>query len=144
MSSLELPEAGYTFEAAIIDTLAFEQGLKEYVQHHKYTVQADLLPDTGWTLSESIAQQLLEKLKNTGTPLGEYVEGKIYRGVLTGLNKAFVIDEATKEQLITEDPRSAEVIKPFLAGRDVKRYQPAQSDKYLNPFPIRIHKRESW
>lgn len=94
-------------------------------------MQADLLPDGGWSLSNSIAQQLLEKLKNIGTPLGDYVEGKIYRGVLTGLNEAFVIDEATKERLIYEDPRSAEVIKPFLAGRDIKRYQPPKSDKFL-------------
>ncbi|WP_266205248.1 DUF7149 domain-containing protein [Pontibacter kalidii] len=129
------PEAGYTFEAANIKTLKYEQGLEAYVLQHKYEVQADLLPDSGWTLSDSTAQQLLEKLKNTGTPLGEYVNGKIYRGVLTGLNEAFVIDEATKERLILEDPRSAEIIKPFLAGRDVKRYQPPKSDKYLILFP---------
>ncbi|GHA61691.1 class I SAM-dependent DNA methyltransferase [Pontibacter akesuensis] len=129
------PEAGYTFEAATINTLKYEQGMEAYVQQHKYEVQADLLPDSGWTLSDSTAQQLLEKLKNTGTPLGEYVEGKIYRGVLTGLNEAFVIDEATKDRLIAEDSRSAEIIKPFLAGRDVKRYQPPKSDKHLILFP---------
>ncbi|MCX2741514.1 DUF7149 domain-containing protein [Pontibacter anaerobius] len=129
------PEAGYTFEAAPINTLKYEQGLEAYVQQHKYEVQADLLPDSGWTLSDSTAQQLLEKLKNTGTPLGEYVEGKIYYGIKTGYNEAFVIDEATKDQLILEDPRSAEIIKPFLAGRDVKRYQPPKSEKHLILFP---------
>ncbi|OKL39594.1 DUF7149 domain-containing protein [Pontibacter flavimaris] len=129
------PEAGYTFEAASINTLKFEQGLEAYVQEHKYEVQAELLPDSGWTLSNSIAQQLLQKLKNTGTPLGEYVEGKIYRGVLTGLNEAFVIDEATKERLILEDPRSAEIIKPFLAGRDVKRYGYVKDNGFLIFFP---------
>jgi len=59
------------------------------------------------------------------------VKGKIYRGVLTGLNEAFVIDTATRNRLIAEDPRSAEVIKPFLAGRDIKRYQEPKSDKFL-------------
>jgi hypothetical protein len=47
------------------------------------------------------------------------------------LNEAFVIDEATKNALIKEDAVSAEIIKPFLAGRDIKRYQPPKSDKYL-------------
>lgn len=68
-------------------------------------------------------------------PLGEYVQGKIYRGVLTGLNEAFVIDAATRERLIVEDGRSAEVIKPFLAGRDVKRYGVPKVDKYLILLP---------
>ncbi|GAA4424118.1 hypothetical protein GCM10023188_03590 [Pontibacter saemangeumensis] len=122
------PEAGYTFEAANIGTFIYEQGLAAHVAEHAFQVQADLLPDGGWNLSNSVSQQLLEKLKNTGIPLGEYVEGKIFRGVLTGLNEAFVIDEATKERLIYEDPRSAEIIKPFLAGRDIKRYQPPKSE----------------
>jgi hypothetical protein len=126
---------GYTFDAATIYSLQFENGLSDYVAEHAFAVKADLLPASGWTLSNSIAQQLLEKLKNTGTPLGDYVEGKIYRGVLTGLNEAFVIDEATKERLIAEDPLSAEIIKPFLAGRDVKRYQPPKSNKFLILFP---------
>ncbi|GAB3200965.1 hypothetical protein ABID22_003133 [Pontibacter aydingkolensis] len=93
------------------------------------------MPDSGWNLSDSTSQQLLEKLKNAGMPLGEYVEGKIYYGIKTGYNEAFVIDEATKDRLIAEDQRSAEVIKPFLAGRDVKRYMPPKSDKYLILFP---------
>jgi adenine-specific DNA-methyltransferase len=46
-----------------------------------------------------------------------------------------VIDEATKARLIAEDPRSAEVIKPFLAGREVKRYQVPKADKFLILFP---------
>jgi adenine-specific DNA-methyltransferase len=59
------------------------------------------------------------------------VNGKIYRGVLTGLNEAFVIDEETRARLIREDPKSAELIKPFLAGRDIKRYEPPETDNYL-------------
>ena len=43
------------------------------------------------------------------------------RGVLTELNEAFVIDVETRERLIVDDPKSAEIIKPFLAGRDIKR-----------------------
>ena len=64
-------------------------------------------------------------------PLGEYVKGKIYRGILTGLNEAFVIDSETRKRLIAEEPRSKELIKPFLVGRDIKRYQTPVSGKYL-------------
>ena len=76
-------------------------------------------------------EALLTKLRGVGVPLGQYVEGRIFRGVLTGLNKAFVIDEDTRASLIAENPRSEELIKPFLAGRDVKRYEPPRSDKFL-------------
>jgi len=43
--------------------------------------------------------------------------------VLTGLNAAFVIDDETREALIAEDPKSAEIIKPILRGRDIRRWR---------------------
>ena len=75
------------------------------------------------------------KLKGTGVPLGEFVGGKIYYGIKTGLNEAFVINEATRARLIAEDARSAELIKPFLTGRDIKRYEQPRSGKYLILIP---------
>ncbi len=79
--------------------------------------------------------RLLKKLQENSVTLGEYVKGKIFYGIKTGLNEAFVIEEETKNRLIKEDPASADVIKPFLAGRDIKRYQPPVADKYLVFFP---------
>lgn len=119
------------FKATTIESLDFDESLGAYVKQNQFEVNQSLLPENGWTLVNDKIQRLLEKIKNQGAPLGEYVEGKIYRGVLTGYNEAFVIDEATKNQLIEEDPKSDEIIKPFLAGRDIKRYQQPKSDKYL-------------
>ncbi|MCS1407317.1 MAG: hypothetical protein M2R45_00474 [Verrucomicrobia subdivision 3 bacterium] len=47
----------------------------------------------------------------------------IYRGILTGLNAAFIVDKADKDALVAEDPKSEELLKPILRGRDIKRYQ---------------------
>ncbi len=47
----------------------------------------------------------------------------IYRGVVTGLNEAFIIDNETKDALVADDPRSAEILKPVLRGRDIERYR---------------------
>jgi hypothetical protein len=113
-----------------IATLQFES-LAAYIKQHQKSISVASLQDEGWNLGGEAEHALLKKLQNAGMPLGKYVNGKIYRGVLTGLNEAFVIDEATKNALIKEDATSAEIIKPFLAGRDIKRYQPPQSDKYL-------------
>ncbi len=88
-----------------------------------FTMPVAALRNDGWTLERPEVLALMDKLRTTGKPLGEYVEGKFYRGVLTGLNEAFVIDEETKVRLIAEDPKSAEIIKPWLRGRDIKKWQ---------------------
>ena len=84
-----------------------------------------------WSLAAAEQQALLEKLRKAGTPLGEYVEGKIYNGVKTGFNEAFVIDAATREALLAVDPACADFIKPFLVGKDVKRYRQPYSSTFL-------------
>ena len=119
------------FSAANIQTLDFPAGMQAYIADNKLTILTGELQPEGWTLTDSRVQKLLAKIKSKGIPLGEYVKGKIYRGVLTGLNEAFIIDQTIRDRLIAEDPKSAEIIKPFLAGRDIKRYQQPVSDKYL-------------
>ena len=96
--------------------------------------QENFKPD-GWRLESSQILDLLAKLRNAGTPLGEYVEGKIYYGIKTGFNEAFVVDRATRDRLIAEHPSSEEVIKPLLRGRDVKRWQVESVDLYLLFIP---------
>jgi len=121
------------FDAVQVATLDYPD-LTDYVRAHSYQVNQAALDDEGWPLVDERTQALLLKIRAAGVPLGEYVDGKIYRGILTGLNEAFVIDEATRERLIAADPRSAEVIKPFLAGREIKRYLAPSPTKYLILF----------
>ncbi len=88
-----------------------------------FTMPQKALTTDGWRLASPAMLNLLEKLRNAGKPLGEYVKGRFYRGVTTGLNNAFVINQSTRDRLISEDPKSAEIIKPWLRGKDVKRWQ---------------------
>ena len=113
-----------------VKTLAFDR-LEHYVQENRYTLDQNVLDDGGWTLAGDNAQKLLDKIKACGIPLGEYAKGEIYYGVKTGFNEAFVIDEETKKRLIAEDPKSAELIKPFLAGDDVRAYHINFKKRYL-------------
>jgi hypothetical protein len=92
--------------------------------------QKELTAD-GWRLESPAVLCLLEKLRKAGKPLGEYVNGRFYRGILTGLNEAFVVDRATRDRLIAEHPSSAEILKPFLRGRDVKRWRVEPQDLWL-------------
>jgi uncharacterized membrane protein YgcG len=95
-----------------------------------YIAQQRLGADV-WRLEGGATQRLLEKLRRAGRPLGDYVGGRFYRGILTGLNEAFVVDRATRDRLIAEHPSSAEVLKPFLRGRDVKRWRVVPQDLWL-------------
>ena len=90
-----------------------------------------MLKRDGWVLEDPTLIRLFERLMDKGTPLGEFVEGRIYRGVLTGLNEAFVIDQDKRDELIEEDPQSAELIKPWLRGRDIKRWRAESAGRYV-------------
>jgi len=65
----------------------------------------------------------------------DHLNGKIFYGIKTGLNEAFVIDEIVKDQILHDEPQSIEFIKPYLAGRDIKRYEKPIPDKYLILIP---------
>jgi hypothetical protein len=122
------------FAAINVQNLDFHD-LNDTVSASKFTVKKSALEHSGWSLVDEKTQALLKKLKSKGIPLGEYVNGKIFYGIKTGLNEAFVTDKETRDRLIHDDPKSAELIKPFLLGRDIKRYQKPISDRYLILIP---------
>jgi adenine-specific DNA-methyltransferase len=97
--------------------------LEETLASIGFTMPVTALNLEGWTLERPEVLGLMEKLKKAGKPLGEYVEGKFYRGVTTGCNEAFVIDDEERLQLISEDPKSSEIIKPWLRGRDIQKWK---------------------
>lgn len=118
------------FKVSPIKSLHFEN-LADAVNESEFTVDLPSLDDKSWSLINKGEAKLLRKIKSMGVPLEEYVNGKMYYGIKTGCNEAFVIDNETKKRLIKEDKKSGDIIKPFLAGRDIKRYQAPHSDKYV-------------
>lgn len=98
------------------------------------------LTKAGWQLEPAGKRQLLERVASTGTPLRRFLGVRVSRGITTGLNEAFVIDGKTRARLIEEDAKSADIIKPFMRGNDVKRWRAEPEDLWLiftrRPFPI--------
>ena len=75
---------------------------------------------------------LLAKLRDAGPPLSQYVQTRPTFGIKIGRGEAFVVDSATRDQLIAEHPASADILKPFLHGRDIRRWKVSrQSDSWL-------------
>ena len=83
-----------------------------------------------WTILSPIEISIKRKIESIGTPLKDW-DIQIYRGILTGCNEAFIISGEKKDALIKEDPKSAEIIRPILRGRDIKRYGYDFADLWL-------------
>lgn len=95
--------------------------LAVYITEKGFCIPQSKLSPQHWTLADDRVLRLKEKIERFGTPLKKW-DVKIYRGVITGFNEAFIIDNETKERLCKEAPKSAEVLKPILRGRDIERY----------------------
>ena len=97
-------------------------------------IGADAFEPDSWTLATAEENEILRKMREVGVPLANYADG-IYYGIKTGYNKAFFIDEATRSRLISEDPKSEQLIKPLLVGDDVRHYYAKPSGQYIIVIP---------
>lgn len=107
------------YACSIQNDFNLETPLANYFATHSHKMPK--ISDEAWVVASDIEQQIKAKIEAKGIPLKAW-DISIYRGVLTGLNEAFIINTETKERLCNEDPKSAEIIKPILRGRDIKRY----------------------
>ncbi len=122
-----------TFSVCLLprDDYSPDMNLGRYVAEHRHEVPVALLKDELWLLEGPRVHRLLERLRSTGVLLKEFCESAPLYGVKSGLNEAFYIDDQTRAQLIAADPRSAELIKPLLRGRDIDRWRPAAGDSHI-------------
>ena len=136
------------FESATVDTniLLFERGKnqhntlcavtskqnKDSVKNLSVFVQqngtsCDFSSSDSWVILSPIEQSIKQKIESVGTPLKDW-DINIYRGVLTGCNEAFIVSTEKRDEILanckTEEERkkTAELIRPILRGRDIKRY----------------------
>lgn len=108
-----------------------DDALPELIERFHVFVPQARLSTAPWSLEPPEIAALMERLRERGVPLREFAGAKPYRGVLTGLNEAFLIDAETREKLINADPASAELIKPYLRGENVERWFPNWPGKYM-------------
>lgn len=118
-----------------------ESELEKFIAEKGFDyLQSDLSVDS-FSFSSPEELAIKKRIEEIGTPLKEW-DVEINRGILTGFNKAFIIDGKTKDEFIAKDPKSAEIIEPLLRGRDIKRYSYEFADLWLinsnNNPPINI------
>lgn len=123
-----------TFAATHVASLSYSS-LNDYVREHATVLPQSALQDEQWSMSSEHTQEVLSKIDHAAVPLSSMPGLRILRGILTGLNEAFVIDSKIRAALIAEDRRSNELIKPFVVGRDIKRYKPLPQERFLITIP---------
>ena len=110
------------------------KNLSDFVRQ-QHTV-CDFSTSDSWVILSPIEQSIKRKIEAVGTPLKDW-DIQINYGIKTGCNEAFIIDTAKREEILTncqteeERKRTAELIRPILRGRDIKRYEYVDNGLYL-------------
>ncbi|HEY4848295.1 MAG TPA: N-6 DNA methylase, partial [Methylocella sp.] len=92
------------------------------------------LGDGSWQLEGDKLAALREKIKAGKKTLGD-VYGPPLRGIVTGLNEAFIVSRERRDELVARDARSAELLVPFLRGENIKRWRVESEDLFLINIP---------
>jgi len=104
-----------------------EKDYKEILNKKPKFISQKYFTSKTWLLEDETVFKIKEKIEKIGIPLKDW-DVKIYRGVLTGFNEAFIIDEKKRQEILArcktqeERKRTEKIIKPVLRGRDIKRY----------------------
>ncbi len=107
-----------------------EKDVSNIYNYYNKKVEIEPKLDESWTIASPIEKSIKDKIEAKGVPLKEW-DIQINYGIKTGFNEAFIISGEKKDELITKDPKSAEIIKPILRGRDIKRYKAEFADLWL-------------
>lgn len=138
------------FVGATVDTLIYVIQKKEpekdnriFYNHPKswdaveqggYYVKQSNLSDDVWDFVRDEMEEIKKWIEKVGKPLKE-LDVNIYYGIKTGFNDAFIIDDETRKKIIEEDPKSAELIKPLLRGRDIGWYFVEWNNEWMIIIP---------
>jgi hypothetical protein len=105
--------------------------IPDYVAANSNRKRRSRFTSASWSLEPAEVDDLMDAIRAAGTPLAEFSGVEPAYGIKTGLNEAFLIDTATKERLVREDPASRGIIKPYLRGQDIKRWSPDWQDLWM-------------
>jgi hypothetical protein len=99
------------------------ESINDYINKNSQEIEQNELSKEIWSFEKPKVKNIKQKIENQGIKLENW-NIEINYGIKTGYNKAFIISNNTKEKLVEEDPKSLEILKPMLRGRDLKKYYP--------------------
>lgn len=105
--------------------------LRLLLQTHGHLLAPEAISGSDWTFRSSEESSFMDLIAASGVSLRDYLGERIYRGITTGLNEVFIIDEETKNALLREDSRSQELLKPYASNRHVQRWRLDDSREWI-------------
>ncbi len=79
--------------------------------------------DEPWHIETPTERRLIDRLRREMRPLSEIVADRPSRGIVSGLNRAFVLDRVERDRLLEREPRAAALVRPFVKGRDIRAWR---------------------
>lgn len=105
--------------------------IEKTISETTYQVPTTTLSSETWSFATPENDNLMAKIIEQNSRLTDYCDGKICMGVKSGLTEAFVVDSQTYKKIVKDNPKATEILKPFLNGRDIRRYSLQPKDLYL-------------
>ena len=137
-----VPSPEHTFQVATLRVESNDFNVQEVFQEQAFSMQCSAFSAEGWTFASPISLQLIEKLQNTGTLLGQLPITPLYSGIYT-VNE-YIIDASTRNRLISEDPNCNDIIKPTLRGRDTRKWKAEWAELYFIMLKSSANKEWPW
>lgn len=109
--------------------------LSDFINKNNFELFQHNLTENIWQLVNETNRNLKQKIENGSVIMSETDTIKIYRGITTGYNPAFIIDDKKRKELLNEDKANHEIIKPLLQGRNIRKWVFNKSDEYLMFIP---------
>jgi hypothetical protein len=124
------------------DNFSDFSGLSDFVEKNAFYFFQRGLSEKIWQLENESKLSLKEKIESGSITLIKTGTVSVFRGVTTGFNPAFIIDNEKREELLKEDKKNKEIIKPLLQGRNIRKWIFNKSNTYLlqTGFDINIKK----
>ncbi len=121
-----------TTRVCVIDRTRLDlDKLIQQVDDASFPMPREALTATGWHLEPPDVLALMEKIRRTGVKLKDYIGAEPLYGLKTGFNEAFLIDQSTRNRLVGQDGRLADIIKPYVRGQDIERWSPAWDSLWM-------------
>ncbi|HMI08236.1 MAG TPA: Eco57I restriction-modification methylase domain-containing protein [Flavobacterium sp.] len=114
--------------ACVLDKSFVINKLSDFIRQYSNPYKFEIYDS--WVVLSSVEKQIKDKIMKIGVPLKDW-DITINYGIKTGYNEAFIITGEKRLELIKEDPKSEEIIRPILRGRDIKKYGYISPDLWL-------------
>ena len=139
------PSENAALTAAVVKNAEDIPRVGEFIQERGFVFSVSELSADEWSVEGGgESRVLLEKMRRVGRPVVQSASAQIYMGIKTGFNSAFLIDDEKRRQLIAEDASSAQIIRPWIRGRDIMKWKSPKTGLYIVAIGSSANRKWAW